>query len=166
MNRQTCESPMKTKQKKQVLKSKGGVAQKAARSKKTVAKKVKTSNRVLKPAKVTEQKNFTSDIYPVWRTRDGREIRVDEMSTNHLLNTLAHINKRLRLLREGIDRLETYWNAMDTVLAYRNVWVRPGEEPLAPLTEYDESTPSEWTKPHPLYDPAGYLRWARNNPFP
>jgi hypothetical protein len=74
-----------------------------------------------------------SDVWPVWVTADKRHIPVDEMTTDHLLNTLAHINKRQRMLREGIQRLENYRVAMEKMLEYRDVWVRPGESPIAPI---------------------------------
>lgn len=139
--------------------------------KKRVAHKA-TRSKTVKKTEVKKKKISPEALFPIWRTKNGREIPVNEMTSNHLLNTPAHINRRKRVFREHLERLDMYSRAMDAVLMSRNVWVRPSEEPIAPIEDqygnkYLKNTGSfRHSIPNPIDDPHGYLRWARNNPFP
>jgi hypothetical protein len=148
------------------------------RERKTI-RKLKADERAAQPPEHLHE-GFMLLHCPIWETRDGRRLRVDRMSSKHLQNAYAHINKRVRMHHDALHRLMNVQSSMNAVLTSRGIHERPGEDPPFPgdITDYPENAfegyrrrnftkqlPEDRT-PSPILDPMGYLRWAARHQFP
>lgn len=59
----------------------------------------------------------------IWRTKDGRSLKIKEMTSDHLTNTLNYIDKRYNeyVQKFGIKKVELYKNAMNQEIRLRKL---------------------------------------------
>ena len=59
----------------------------------------------------------------VWRTADGRDLKLREMTSRHLVNVLNHIDKNLSAFinKFGTRKVETYKSTIRQEIRYRKL---------------------------------------------
>jgi hypothetical protein len=59
----------------------------------------------------------------IWRTKDGRSLKIKEMTSDHLTNTLNYIDKRYNeyVQNFGTKKVELYKKAMNQEIRLRKL---------------------------------------------
>jgi ribosome biogenesis GTPase A len=59
----------------------------------------------------------------IWKTRDGRKLKIKEISSNHLENILTHIDENLKsyILVFGKEKLDYYLFNIKQEIRYRKL---------------------------------------------
>lgn len=59
----------------------------------------------------------------VWRTADGRDLKLKDMTSNHLTNVLKHIDKNLSafVTKFGTKKVEKYKKTINQEIRYRKL---------------------------------------------
>lgn len=59
----------------------------------------------------------------VWRTADGRDLKLREMTSNHLTNVLGHIDKNINgfITKFGSKQVQKYKSTIKQEIRYRKL---------------------------------------------
>lgn len=62
----------------------------------------------------------TKQEQPTWTTRDGRALKIADMETSHIKNTVEFIGRKIEALESRLDALDTF----DDCFSYYETQVR------------------------------------------